>query len=364
MKGKRKNIFDEFSRKFIPEIDNEIVLLFENKISGAKGLREQLYGDLKEYCTRPGKRIRPLIFLASYHEYSKKKKNVRQAVKIAAALELMHSFLLIQDDIIDRAVLRRGKPALHVVAGKKYARYSKNSTTGGDVALVMADILFALALELVAEVQFASPEKDAFLRLFAETYERTAYGQILDVIYSKPKSMPPADVAGEISSEKTAYYTVVYPLLMGYVLAGGVDKKEIERIHDFALPLGMAFQIRDDIIGVYGKSEATGKSSDSDIEEGKLTMLVAHAMQELKPKEARRFIALLSSSPKSAQHIRKIRSIMKAAGAFENSVHRLEELISLSRVKLHRLGIGVRGIALLEGLIDMIESLGVAGDDT
>ncbi len=363
MKVKRKNIFDEFSKKFIPKIDEELQRLLDRKISTSKGIHAELYRDLKEYCIRPGKRIRPLIFLAGYSHYSKKNENVRQAVKIAAALELMHSFLLIQDDIIDKAVLRRGKPALHVMAGKKYVRYSKNPSIGSDVALVMADILFALALELVAAAQFGCPEKDAFLRLFAETYERTAYGQILDVIYSKPKSMPPADVAGEISSEKTAYYTVVYPLLMGYVLSGGSDKNEIERIHDFALPLGMAFQIRDDILGVYGKSKSTGKSSDSDIEEGKLTMLVAHAMQELKPKDARHFIALLSVSPKSAQHIRRIRSIMKAVGAFENSVHRLEELISLSRVKLHRLGIGVRGIALLEGLIDMIESLGVAGND-
>lgn len=358
-----KNSFDEFSKKFIPQIDAEMVRLFEGKISSAKGLHRELYRDLKEYCTRPGKRIRPLIFLAGYREYSGGGKQAREAVKIAAALELMHSFLLIQDDIIDRAALRRGKPALHVAAGKKYARYSKNPSIGGDVAIVMADILFAVALELVAEAKFGGAQKDAFLRLFAETYARTAYGQILDVLYSRPKSLPPAGIAGEISSEKTAYYTVVYPLLMGYALSGGTDKKEMERIHDFALPLGMAFQVRDDILGVYGKSESTGKSSDSDIEEGKLTMLVAHAIQELKPPDARRFIALLSSSPKNARQIRGIRKVMKDVGAFENSVHRLEELISLARVKLHRLGCGRRGISLLEGLIDKIESLGAAGDE-
>lgn len=363
MNGRRKNLFNEFAKKFIPQIDAEIVHLFERKILTSKGLHRELYRDLKEYCTRPGKRIRPLIFLAGYLKYSRGGKKTRETVKIAAALELMHSFLLIQDDIIDRAVLRRGKPALHVTAAKKYARYSKNASVGNDVALVMADILFALAVELIAEAKFGGTQKDAFLRLFAETYARTAYGQILDVLYSRPKSVPAVDVAGEIISEKTAHYTVVYPLLMGYVLSGGFDKKEIERIHDFALPLGMAFQIRDDILGVYGNSRSTGKSSNSDIKEGKTTMLVAHTIQELKPQDARRFITLLSLSPKNAQLIRRIQNVMKDVGAFENSVHRLDELISLSRVKLNRLGLGGNGISLFEGLIEIIESLGVAGNE-
>jgi geranylgeranyl diphosphate synthase type I len=280
-------------------------------------------------------------------------------VKIAAALELMHSFLLIQDDIIDRADTRRGKPALHVIAAKKYAHHSKNPSLGSDVAIVMADILFSLALEIIAVANFDGAVKDSFFRLFSETYERTAYGQILDVLYSRPKELPHADVAGEISSEKTAYYTVVYPLLMGYVLSGGGNKKEIEKIHDFALPLGMAFQVRDDVLGVYGKSDLTGKPSDSDIEEGKLTMLVAHTIQEFNVKDARRFIKLLAAFPKTRKDIRLIRNMMQEAHAYENSIHRLEELVSLSRVKLHRLAVSKKGISLFEGLIEMIESLGV-----
>lgn len=362
MKPKKQNPFKEFTKRYIPRIDSIIAQSFESKIKGTKGLRRELYRDLREYCTREGKRVRPLIFMSGYVEYAKGKGKIGEAVKIAAALELMHSFLLIQDDIIDRAILRRGKPALHVVAGKKYSRYSKSPSLGSDVAIVMADILFALALELISSAKFESAIKDAFFRLFSETYARTAYGQILDVLYSRPKSVPPAEIAGEISSEKTAYYTVVYPLLMGYVLAGGADKKEIDRIHDFALPLGMAFQIRDDVLGVYGKCEDTGKSSDSDIEEGKLTILVAHTITEMRPNNAKKFIELLSASPKTARHIQQIRKAMKGAGAFENSVHRLEELILLSRVKLHRLNISKRGLSLFEGLIEMIESLGVANN--
>jgi geranylgeranyl diphosphate synthase type I len=274
MSKKKTNAFEIFSRKYTPRIDGVLMEYFDKKIGATKGIRRELYCDLKEYCTREGKRIRPLIFLAGFMEYSQERGKTSEAVKIAAALELMHSFLLIQDDIIDRADMRRGKPALHVIAAKKYSRFSKNPSLGSDVAIVMADILFSLALEIIAGANFDGAVKDSFLRLFSETYERTAYGQMLDVLYSRPKSIPPADAAGEISSEKTAYYTVVYPLLMGYVLSGGGNKKEIEKIHDFALPIGMAFQVRDDVLGVYGKTDMTGKPSDSDIEEGKLTMLV------------------------------------------------------------------------------------------
>mgnify|MGYP000029443723 CR=1 FL=1 len=191
MSKKKTNTFEIFSRKFTPRIDRVLVEYFDRKIGATKGIRRELYRDLKEYCTREGKRIRPLIFLAGYIEYSRGRGKTGEAVKIAAALELMHSFLLIQDDIIDRADMRRGKPALHVIAAQKYARFSKNASLGSDVAIVMADILFSLALEIIASANFGGAVKDSFFRLFSETYERTAYGQILDVLYSRPESLPP-----------------------------------------------------------------------------------------------------------------------------------------------------------------------------
>ncbi|MCX7678476.1 MAG: polyprenyl synthetase family protein [Spirochaetes bacterium] len=357
MKPKMSNPFELFSKKYSPRIDETINLFFHRKIAASTGIRKQLYLDLREYCLRPGKRIRPLVFLASFIEYSRRNAKIDEAIKIATALELMHSFLLIQDDIIDRAMLRRGKAALHIVAKKKYSKYSHNQLIGTDIAIVMADILFAVAIEIISESKFAPIAKDSFLRIFSETYERTAFGQILDILYSRPKFVPPVEIAAEISTEKTAYYTMVYPALMGYVLSGRNDANEIEKIHDFALPLGMAFQLRDDVLGVFGKSKKTGKSSVSDIQEGKFTLLVAQTLAAISKKEAKKFIKLLSLPQKDSSDIKYIKKIMSEVGAYENSIHRIDELISMARVKLHRLSISKKGIALFEGIIDLIEMI-------
>jgi len=349
----RRSPFAEFGARLVPRIDGVISRHFDRKARGADGLRRDIFLDLKEYCTREGKRIRPLLLLLACGEYRRAGGAMAGALGAAAALELMHSFLLVQDDIIDRSDLRRGQKTLHVVAGEKYAPYSHNAGIGGDVALVMADILMTGALELVASADFPPPVKGRFLRIFAETYERTAYGQILDILYSRPRRVCDLSVPREIGTEKTAYYTMVYPLMMGYVLSGGTAKKEMDRIRDFALPLGLAFQTRDDILGVYGGKDATGKPSDSDLVEGKFTFLVAHTLQNLDRGRRREFMELFNAPEKTVADVAALRGMMDATGALEKSRERLAELTALSRARLERLAISRRGLVLLEGLVDL-----------
>ncbi len=349
----RPSPFAEFSVRLIPRIDGALSRHFDRKISASDGLRRDIFLDLKEYCTREGKRIRPLLLLLAFSEYRRAGGAMSGALGAAAALELMHSFLLIQDDIIDRSDLRRGEKTLHVIAGEKYGAYSHNPGIGSDVALIMADILMAGALELVHSANFTPPVKSRFLKIFTETYERTAYGQVLDILYSRPRRVCDLTVPGEIGIEKTAYYTMVYPLMMGYVLSGGTAKKEMERIRDFALPLGLAFQTRDDILGVYGGKKKTGKPSDSDLVEGKFTFLVAHTLKNLDHTRRRDFMLLFSAPEKSAADLAFLRGLMDGTGAHEKARERLEELTAISRSRMAKLSISRRGLALLEGLVEM-----------
>jgi geranylgeranyl diphosphate synthase type I len=199
-----------------------------------------------------------MLLLLCYDGDRKGKEAMKELVKLAASLEMMHSFMLIQDDIIDRSETRRGERALHIITSERYCGRTYNANVGVDVAMIMADVLFSNALELVSNADICNRARNRFLSIFAGTYEMTAWGQILDRLNTCTRNiMVQENIPMQISTLKTAYYTMFYPLLMGHVLAGPGDEREKEAIRNFALPLGLAFQLRDDILGVFGDEAAT-----------------------------------------------------------------------------------------------------------
>jgi geranylgeranyl diphosphate synthase type I len=316
-----------------------------------------MYALLSEYCLREGKRVRPLVMLLACFGYGEEK-HADEVIPIAAVLEMMHSFLLIQDDIIDRSDLRRGGPSLHVLCDRRYGGGSHNQNIGSDIALILADVLFAGALKIVGESNVPHRARERFLKIFSDTYEITAWGQILDILNSRSKRIAsPGKTALQIATMKTAYYTVYYPMLMGYALAGKNSAREQGLIGDFSLPLGLAFQVRDDILGVFGKEKATGKPSDSDIREGKITLLIDGVLERLDRRERARFMSLFTRSGKGKREVDKIRSIIEESGSLAAAKLRHRELVDLSRRRLSRLSIGDRSRAALGGLVELIAEI-------
>ena len=213
--------FRTFSGKYIPRIDAAINDFFKEKILDAElPVICEMYALLREYCSREGKRVRPMVMLLACFGYGGGK-NADDIIPMAAVLEMMHSFLLIQDDIIDRSDLRRGGQSLHLLCGRRYGSSSHNRNIGNDVSLILADVLFAGALKIIGESNVPHRAKDRFMKIFSDTYEITAWGQILDILNSRSKKIvSPGETALQIATMKTAYYTVYYPMLMGYALAG------------------------------------------------------------------------------------------------------------------------------------------------
>ena len=142
--------FEKFSEYYIPEIDSFINSYFKQKSDKKTYVfMKEMYSDLNDYCRRKGKRIRPLILIIAYNGYRKGKKNRKEIIKLAAVVEIMHSFLLIQDDVIDRSLIRRGEKSLHVLCREKYSSITHNKNIGNDVALIQADVLFACAVDII-----------------------------------------------------------------------------------------------------------------------------------------------------------------------------------------------------------------------
>jgi geranylgeranyl diphosphate synthase type I len=353
---KTGNSFNEFRNLYIDKIDRFIGAFFTNKIKrSASPLNKDMYRLLADFCLRKGKRIRPVILILSYCGYKKSGKNLDEVIKIASAIEMMHSFLLIQDDIIDKSELRRGEKTLHILCRERYSDKTRNAGIGNDIALVLTDVLFSCAVEIISGAKIKQKIKDHFLSQFAATYEQTAWGQILDSLNSLPVKID-ADSSDpmEIGILKTAYYTILGPMLMGYRLSGKKNSETEKKIKAFSIPLGLAFQIRDDILGIFGRKEETGKPSDSDIREGKYTLLVQDTIKNLPEKEGARFIKIFTKARKSDKDISCIRNMIQKSGAPEKSHDKIKKLTDTARKNLEPLNMKKKEMLLLAGLIDLI----------
>ncbi|HPS59589.1 MAG TPA: polyprenyl synthetase family protein [Spirochaetota bacterium] len=356
-----RDIFRHFSAEYVPQIDGLITGLFEQKIAASDAMfMEEMYAAISEFCLRDGKRIRPLLLINSFNGYKRGFGGRAGIINLATAVELMHSFLLVQDDIIDRSELRRGKKSLHILMNDMYGNLSLNPAIGTDIASVLADVIFSCAVELISGADVRAAYKNRFLRVFSKTYEMTAWGQILDSLCTMPSSIDPqSDAPMRISLMKTAYYTMVYPMIMGYVLSGGRNEREKKRIENFGIPLGVAFQVRDDLLGVFGVEGDTGKPNDSDIKEGKFTLLVQNAVTNLSGNERSKFTECFLKAEKSHQDVEYIRQMIIDSGAMNDTISRHKELIDEAKLKLEELALTGRSRDVLCGVIESVEDIPV-----
>jgi len=351
-----KENFSEYTKTLIPKIDNEIESFYNKKESEASyKFIGDLYPLIKEYCLRDGKRIRPLLVVLAFDGYSLLKRKRDQVIRLSSFLEIMHSLFLVQDDIIDKSDLRRGKKAFHIVCKEKFSKINKNATIGEDISSVVADIMFTNSIEFIRTSGFSHRIKDEILKLFSHTYEMTAWGQILDCLYSNPTKIPiKENIPITVSTLKTAYYTFFYPLMLGYIVSGKRDEAEKKKLEDFALSLGLAFQIRDDILGTFGSKKDIGKPDDSDIHEGKLTLLVQYTLEALNKADEKKFTDRLTKKKKSISDVKYIRNAIEKSGAYDLTLKKHENYIADSLKYLEDLSMKNREKEILHGLIDKI----------
>jgi geranylgeranyl diphosphate synthase type I len=349
--------FNMFRNEYTPLVNASMDDFFSRRIDEATlPVIREMYTLLKEYCRREGKRVRPLILLMSYFGYGGARSD--DVIRMSSVLEMMHSFLLIQDDIIDRSVLRRGGKSLHLVCGEKYDGLTHNKNIGMDISLILADILVMDSLAVVAEAGVDDVIKNRFMRIFADAYWKTAWGQILDTLHSHPRSIErPEETVRRIALMKTAYYTVVSPMLMGYVLTGGDSPDEKRLIEQFSVPLGLAFQNRDDYLGMFGEEDDTGKPSDSDIVEGKATFLISGALRILEGGERRRFMRTATKKKKGGRDIERIRKMIRTSGSIGLVADLHRGLVDESSAVLPELGLADEFKAIARGLIELVSTL-------
>lgn len=293
--------------------------------------------NLQRFTMRGGKRIRPLIFCCGYLCLGGTE--TAAILRASVAIELLQTGLLIHDDVIDRSVERRQGPTMHLLWQKYFQqeRYSARHAGalehfGLSMALLMGDISSALAYEVLVMADFPAEEKLRAVQMFSDVIVRVAFGELLDVDLGMRAldGLTESEIL-KIYELKTAGYTTEGPLQIGAML-GGAASQDLALLSEYAIPLGIAFQIQDDILGMFGKRAEIGKDEGSDFMEAKRTPLLLWTWQQSRPSERARLEALLLQPEAARQELHFVRELMARTGA----LHHAQELIAQHFERVHQ----------------------------
>ena len=261
---------------------------------------------LRDYVLRGGKRLRGALVLLGHEAAGGQPQD---ALLPSLGCELLHAYLLIHDDFMDRDELRRGGPTLHTSLGKVHGEH-----LGGSVALLLGSLCQAWAHQLVLAAPVSPERALAALRIFEAAIAEVTVGQILDLL-AATRDLPASAIL-EVERRKTGGYSFEMPLELGAVLAGASVELH-EALRRYARPLGQAFQIVDDLLGTFGKPEVTGKPNGSDLREGKRTLLVTRALESATAADASRLRAGLGKRDLTDAECDSLRTILLNTGAVQ-----------------------------------------------
>jgi geranylgeranyl diphosphate synthase type I len=292
-----------------------------------------LLAELERIIASGGKRLRP-VFCSLGHLAAGSQVDER-CVRASSALELLHTFAIVHDDVMDRSPFRRGSPAswLHLAEVHRRAGWVGDPAVYGLAAAVLAgDMALVLADRALLGSGFPSDLLVPALRRYDRMRVEVVAGQFLDVLAAHRGSADEAE-ARRIAVLKSGGYTVEAPLQIGAMLGGGSDEL-MACLSRYGIALGEAFQLRDDVLGVFGDPEVTGKDRHSDLREGKRTVLLAKATARSSGRE-RTFLEERVGRPDlSPEEVERARRLLESTGALDATLGLIEELVKEARSAL------------------------------
>ncbi len=342
------------------DVDKLLHAFYKRKISAAQ-LLDAAYGRLWQVVSNlafaGGKRLRPWLVVLAYEMYGGK--NYQAVLPVAAAQELLHLALLIHDDIADKDDVRYGTDNVSGQYVKIYTAMMAAKTEGRSVtrhaaqsaALLAGDLLLTSAQTMVLDSQFDADKKLAAHRLVGDSIFRVAAGQLLDM-EAGMDAMPRTDTT-KIASLKTASYSFVGPLQCGALLAGA-PPAEIEKLGRLGLSLGQAFQLADDLLGVFGDEQVTGKSNLTDLKEGKHTYVMQTTFERASKAELAYIGRYFGRDSLTRDRADVIRQIIITCGARDSVEARLESYHRDITVQLRELTVSAVAKRQLEQLAQTV----------
>ncbi len=274
-------------------------------------------------------------------------------ITAAASLELLQASALIHDDVMDHSDTRRGQPAVHRRFAALHAEHGWQGTDddfGAAAAILIGDLALVWADAMLCSAPFDDAALHRAKRVFDRMRTELMGGQFLDVL-EQARGGGSVERAARVMRFKTTAYTVERPLHLGAALAG--DHPEVEAVYPaFGVPLGEAFQLRDDILGVFGDPERTGKPAGDDLREGKRTLLIALAQERATPAQAAVLEREIGNPELDATGVAAVREVLSASGALDAVERRIAEGREQALAALRPDVIAAEAIEALRALAD------------
>lgn len=308
-------------------INGRLHSLFETESERWRGVDPELavpYEALTRIVEAGGKRLRPAFCFFAYVGAGGNPDDTI-VVDAGAALELLHAFAIIHDDIMDGSELRRGAKSVHrnFTDWHGEEHFKREARRFGEgVAILIGDLAFVYADSLL---ESAPPETRS---IYTELRLEVNVGQYLDLI-GTARGKPTVDLAERICVYKSGKYTVERPLHIGASLAHA-NARVLDQLSAFGIPLGEAFQLRDDMLGAFGDPAVIGKPVGEDLREGKPTTLVALTLERIAGHELELFLNLFNRAEHDEADLATMLGLIEASGARAMVESHIDQLVSRS----------------------------------
>jgi geranylgeranyl diphosphate synthase type I len=315
-----------------PRVDKALAAFLaeqRDRLISIDPLLAELSDALDEFVLGGGKRLRPAFAYWGYRGAGGTDSD--HIIAAVAALELIQASVLMHDDLMDRSDTRRGVPSVHRRFERRHADAGWQGGPAGfgeSAALLLGDLAMVWSDELLHSSGCGTAELERARPVFDVMRTEVAAGQYLDML-TQATADTSVERAGKVARYKSAKYTVERPLLLGAALAGAPRHVQ-EAYSAFGMPLGEAFQLRDDILGVFGDPSETGKPAGDDLREGKRTYLVAAAFNAADELDRATLEAGLGNQDLNTAGVEKLRYIIRTTGALDATERRITELMDAS----------------------------------
>ncbi len=312
------SVLKRYMQELVPKINAELERYLRQVPVSKQEMVTRMYEDIVEFVLRGGKRLRPLALLLSYMGCGGD--DINEALKASISVEILHNASLIHDDIIDEDTLRRGKPTYHV----KYAQYfrgiaSKPEHMGVCFGILAGDVMIGLGALAILRTGFREDLKERALREYNIALQKIVEGEVLDITYPFVEGVTVENYLEMVDLKTGALFEA--SIAIGAILADA-PKDTLDALRDYAVNAARAFQMHDDLLGIFGEEKVIGKPVGNDIREGRKNIVVVKALEMLEGKDKEEFKSYLGK-PITREDIERIRYLLRKYGVDEE-VRKLE----------------------------------------
>jgi geranylgeranyl diphosphate synthase, type I len=321
------------------------------------GMDRSLTPVVDEVCAlaQGGKRLRPLFAYWGWRgvaaDAAVPAEDDAAVLRAVAALEFVHASALVHDDVMDGAVTRRGRPATHIGFAGRHGDGALNGdgdSFGVGAAILVGDLALVWSDELLRCSGISAPALGRARGVWDTMRTEVTAGQYLDLLRAAG-GLPGPGGALTVARYKSAGYTVQRPLQLGAAIAGAPPR--ITDVYSaIGLPLGEAFQLRDDVLGVFGDPTVTGKSADDDLREGKQTLLIALAEEQADAAGRQLLADSLGDPAAGPDQLQALRDLIEGTGARARVEERITERTRLARTAIAEAPVAADARAALDAL--------------